>query len=933
MAENADGSERFGNYRAVKALQAACPVSLAQLKEPGIKGCVLRPQKYLRSRGALPSVLPNKSMRIAVFLALSLTSASELPRIRPDATSLLSTDHWWAQVGDHVVHSPHADSGLSSNVGDYYYAYGSHGALNAELREKRVGGSGRVHIFHLPEGKDSLVTNLPKKAGRRDSLSSLVQLNHKDVLSDAKLFPDFELPKDYESGLSTSGTQLEKKVVDSISSSSLMQQLKDLVQLGDGTDQTRSYTNPKATANTVQYLQKKFKDLGYQTCTEKFSDQTDVVAFLPGSESGTVTVGGHYDSRPFEGSAPGAVDNGSGASAVLEIARAVANAGEALSWDDRECDLWFYTDGEFHPREAPAGNWSHFGARDSHPGRISVVTVTTGEAWTAAKDRHRFHELLFWNFHCQAWDDKELIVVETYEDEPSSFLSGKAAWTSNMKVISLQRLPGDDLNIGIHAASGDMIAHFDDDDLYAPGYLAFMSTRLATLAESPRVGAFGYCDAARLGRRRHMSRKTPEVKIGLYSFGFTLLYHRQVALQLPFGDRNLGEDYDWCEKFGQLSLALMPDEFGVCLHVQHGDNVSDIDPFVYTDVSLKEIRTLKVVNNWPRPRLRVPFLTLQDFRDRPPGPPGPLCYISVMWDDGDGDLRSRRASRPLSNSLNWWPELKKRGKEAFYHLNSPKKLEMLASLATRMQASEVRLPKASMTRMNPYAASLVQNELFLFPRPLCGSGRKMWMLHGLHFVKPKKTLVFACFAAEEPGLRGSKEFASRLASDSTSSGSSLAEDNDKTAAKLMSRMCGTADGAAILQDNSFMRRKRQRRAAEEHEALVMDEIAWRSPSTDGPVVNLESYDWADKVLKHLAGASKTHNGDKLKVTHSNNPFGSDHMSFLEQKIQSVLSIHGDDESYPHYHQPTDAIDQVNPELYTLITKMNAGAALRLAGVA
>jgi len=98
-----------------------------------------------------------------------------------------------------------------------------------------------------------------------------------------------------------------------------------------------------------------------------------------------------------------------------------------------------------------------------------------------------------------------------------------------------------------------------------------------------------------------MSRKTPEVKIGLYSFGFSLIYHRQVALQLPFSDKNLGEDYDWCvaltEKFGQLSLALMPDEFGVCLHVQHGDNVSDIDPFVYTDVPLKEIRTLKVVES------------------------------------------------------------------------------------------------------------------------------------------------------------------------------------------------------------------------------------------------------------------------------------------------------------------------------------------------
>lgn len=292
--------------------------------------------------------------------------------------------------------------------------------------------------------------------------------------------------------------------------------------------------------------------------------------------------------------------------------RCVQLPEEALSWDERECELWFYTDGEFHPREAPASNWHFLGAKESHAGRISVITVTTG-------DRHRFHELLFWNFQCQAWDDKELIVIETYEDEPSSFLSGKAAWNNNMKVISLQRLPGDDLsigvkrNIGVHAASGDLIAHFDDDDLYAPGYLAFMSTRMSHFdgaaalklsswyVGNAEVGAFGYCDAARLGRRRHMSRKTPEVKVGLYSFGFTLLYHRQVAFKLPFADKNLGEDYDWCveliEKLGQRSLALMPDEFGVCLHVQHGDNVSDIDPFVYTDVPLKEIRSLKVVDS------------------------------------------------------------------------------------------------------------------------------------------------------------------------------------------------------------------------------------------------------------------------------------------------------------------------------------------------
>ena len=52
-----------------------------------------------RNAGVSAKVLPNKSMRIAVLLALSLASASELPRIRPDAASLLSNGKWWAQAG------------------------------------------------------------------------------------------------------------------------------------------------------------------------------------------------------------------------------------------------------------------------------------------------------------------------------------------------------------------------------------------------------------------------------------------------------------------------------------------------------------------------------------------------------------------------------------------------------------------------------------------------------------------------------------------------------------------------------------------------------------------------------------------------------------------------------------------------------------------
>merc|ERR1719198_1576247 len=67
-------------------------------------------------------------------------------------------------------------------------------------------------------------------------------------------------------------------------------------------------------------------------------------------------------------------------------------------------------------------------------------------------------------------------------------------------------------------------------------------------------------------------------------------------------------------------------------------------------------------------------------------------------------------------------------------------------------------------------------------------------------------------------------------------------------------------------------------------AIIMDEIGWKSPKLETPTVNLESYDWAAPVLQALVSSNKDHNGDKLRVVHSSNPFGSDHMSFLKHKM-------------------------------------------------
>ncbi|CAE8734454.1 unnamed protein product, partial [Polarella glacialis] len=282
---------------------------------------------------------------------------------------------------------------------------------------------------------------------------------------------------------------------------------------------------------------------------------------------------------------------------------------EALSWDERECNLWFCTDGEFHPREALGEGWQPLPAAASRPGSVTVVALTTGS-------RRRFHELLWWNFECQRFPDKELVIVETFDEEPSSFLSQKAARHENVTHLCLLRAPGQDLsigtkrNLGVHVARGELIAHFDDDDLYAPAYLETLTAKLlqSDLAKALKLsswfagdaldGSFALCDAARLGRRQHLSRREPPVKSGLYGFGFSLLYRRSVALQLAFADTNVGEDLDWClrvmDVHGSQGIILVPDESGLCLHVQHGENLSCFSDCRFREVPREQIMGLQV---------------------------------------------------------------------------------------------------------------------------------------------------------------------------------------------------------------------------------------------------------------------------------------------------------------------------------------------------
>lgn len=215
---------------------------------------------------------------------------------------------------------------------------------------------------------------------------------------------------------------------------------------------------------------------------------------------------------------------------------------EAVKWDNRECSLWFLSNGLFHPREtvglsreplSEAAKDRQGGAEGiaGKKGRVSVMTPTT-------ESRQKFHKSLWECFVAQEWEDKELVVVETYFDKPSEFLASIAAKDSRLVYVRYQRERGKDWSIGFkrnmcaHLATGEFIANFDDDDIYAPSYLTTMVPQLAdrnacavTLSSwyiyETKTLKWAFCDAIAWGWQKGMDSDASDVKSWAYGYGFS----------------------------------------------------------------------------------------------------------------------------------------------------------------------------------------------------------------------------------------------------------------------------------------------------------------------------------------------------------------------------------------------------------------------------
>ena len=157
---------------------------------------------------------------------------------------------------------------------------------------------------------------------------------------------------------------------------------------------------------------------------------------------------------------------------------------------------------------------------------------------------------------------------------------------------------GEKRNQMIERAQYDYIAHFDDDDHYAPDYLRVMLGHLvqnqadliklsAFYLYAPKQDFFGYMDlTAKTGHHYVLNREEIEhvifhdkMQIGadfIVFYGFSYVYRRAAAVKHPFEPVSFCEDEYFVKALlkDQCAVITTPDTQGLCLHLVHGGSSS-----------------------------------------------------------------------------------------------------------------------------------------------------------------------------------------------------------------------------------------------------------------------------------------------------------------------------------------------------------------------
>jgi glycosyltransferase involved in cell wall biosynthesis len=226
-------------------------------------------------------------------------------------------------------------------------------------------------------------------------------------------------------------------------------------------------------------------------------------------------------------------------------------------------------------------------------------------AVTIVTPTHRRHRLLERQHRivlAQRLEDLEWLILDDSPEPSPYFLGLKDRRVRYHHHAGARMSIGAKRNWLAERAASAVIAHFDDDDYYAPDYLKTMLAQLARDRDIVKLSAWflfatshdmlGYWDTSRTSGLHYrispqgiqMVRPDDELKQGLAlaqaGFGFSYVYRKTLWERIGFPDRDFAEDHDFVTRAqaGGGVLELFADRQGLCLHIVRKDNISACYP-------------------------------------------------------------------------------------------------------------------------------------------------------------------------------------------------------------------------------------------------------------------------------------------------------------------------------------------------------------------
>lgn len=180
-----------------------------------------------------------------------------------------------------------------------------------------------------------------------------------------------------------------------------------------------------------------------------------------------------------------------------------------------------------------------------YPSRGESITRNTlpGVSVICASSRSRCIPNLLENYNKQIYPVKELIMVINHNSINSEEWAARTSAHRDIKIFQLdeQVSLGECLNFAVEQSQYEIIARFDDDDYYAPGYLSNAVNRLRTL----KVEVLGkgcryvyFMESRILALIAPYLENCPTESLG----GATIMAKKSVFDKIKFPPLNLGED-------------------------------------------------------------------------------------------------------------------------------------------------------------------------------------------------------------------------------------------------------------------------------------------------------------------------------------------------------------------------------------------------------